>query len=90
MENDTYVHKKGDFSNEDSYQKKKWVGFVNNLSYLGGGVPLAEVHRKCLKRLIGVALLIEARSREDRRIAFGMFVISLIILILICPLLVFV
>lgn len=58
MKNDKYVYKERYFSNGESYQNKKLVGFVNNLGYLGGGVPSAKVDRKHLKHLIDVPLLI--------------------------------
>lgn len=85
MENDTNVYKEEDFSDKDSYQKKRPVEFVNNLGYFGGGVPLIEADKKCLKRLIDVWLLIGPRSCEDRQIAFGKFEIYSILLMLVCP-----
>lgn len=54
MENDTNVYKEEDFSDKDSYQKKRPMDFVNNLGYFGGGVPLTEADKKCLKHLIDV------------------------------------
>lgn len=64
MENDTYVFKEGDFSDEHSYQNKRLVGFVNSLIYLASGVPSVEADKKHLSRLIDIPLLIEARSCE--------------------------
>lgn len=80
--NGTYVYKEGGFSNEDPYQNKNMVGFVNNLVYLRGEVPLGEADRKHLKHMIGVPLLIGSCSHMDRRIALGKFETSLVILIL--------
>lgn len=34
IENDNYGNKQEDFSDDDSNQKKRLVGFVNNLGYL--------------------------------------------------------
>lgn len=34
-------------------KRKKMVDFVNNLGYLGDGVPSEEAHRKRLKYLLG-------------------------------------
>lgn len=48
-----------------------------------------EVDRKRLKCLIDITLLIGAISHEDRRITFGKFGAYFILLMLVCPFLVF-
>lgn len=62
LENNTYVYREGDFSDEDSYYKKRMVEFVNCLCYLEGGVPSIEANKKHLRILIDVLLLIGDRS----------------------------
>lgn len=64
MDNDTYVYKEEYFFNEESYQKKPLVYFVNILVYLGGGVPSAKANQKRFKCLIGVPLLMRISLRR--------------------------
>lgn len=40
-----YVYWHEDLSQEDLYQKKWLMGFINDLSYHGGGIPQDEVER---------------------------------------------
>lgn len=44
LKNGTYVYREEDFSDEDSFQKKKLLDFVNRMSFLGGAVPSIEVN----------------------------------------------
>lgn len=53
--NDVYVYREGDFFDEDSYQNKELLDFVNFQGYLRGVVPSAEADKKCLKRMIDVS-----------------------------------
>lgn len=53
--NDAYVYRDEDFFDEDSYQNKKRLDFVNLQGYLGGVVPSAEADKKCLKCMIDVS-----------------------------------
>lgn len=53
--NETYVYGDRDFFDEDSYQKKKLLDFVNLQGYLEGVVPSTEADKKCLKCMIYVS-----------------------------------
>lgn len=90
LKNGSYVYKEWDFYDEDSYQKKIFIDFIDKLGYLGGEVPPAEAGRKHLNRLIDVSLLIGTCSREDLRIVFVKFETSFILLLLVYSLFVFV
>lgn len=48
LKNGTYVYREEDFSDEDSFQKKKLLDFVNHPSFLGGVVPSIEVDKNVL------------------------------------------
>lgn len=65
------MYNENDLSGEAWYQKGRLVKFINNLGYIEGVTPMEEVDKKQLNRLIGVQLLIRARSWEERRTIFG-------------------
>lgn len=46
MENGTYAYKEEYFSDEDSYQQKRLLDYVNNFGYLGGIIPSTEANKK--------------------------------------------
>lgn len=46
MENDTYAYKEEYFYDEDSYQHKRLLDYVNNFGYLGGIIPSIEANKK--------------------------------------------
>lgn len=69
--------------------KREVDRLFNKLGYLGGEFPYTEADMKCLKHLIDISLLIEARSCEDFHISFGKFETSFILLMLVFPLFVF-
>lgn len=66
MGNEVYVYKEKDLFEEDTYQKKRLISLVKDLSYIGRGIPYNQDDRKHLKFLIDTRLLVEAYTREGR------------------------
>lgn len=60
------------------------MSFTNDLGYFEGETPMDDADRKCLQRLINFELLMESRSREERKVIFGRFRKILSFLSLIC------
>lgn len=83
LENDTYIYKDEDLSQEYLYQKIMLVGSIISLSHLGGGIPSEEADKKFLRFLIDVQLLLETPTREGQKFAFGKFLNSFGCLIII-------
>lgn len=46
---------------------------INDLGYFWGGVPLEEADQKNMKRLMDTYLMMEVRTREERKIIFDNF-----------------
>ena len=71
LENRLYLYSEKELPNEAQYQKGRLMKFINNLGYIGGGILMEEVDKKCLKRIFNVQLLIRARSQEERKPILG-------------------
>lgn len=55
-------------SQEELYLKKRVITFVKELCHVRGVTPQDETSRKCLKRLIKIRLLMDARTKEQRKV----------------------
>lgn len=65
-----YIYKEDYISQKDLNLKKQTVGFIKELGYPGCVIPQDEVSQKCLKRLIETHLLMDAHTKEERKVIF--------------------
>ena len=79
--NRVYVYKEKDLTTEDLYHKKRLMSFINDLGYLGSGIPSDKAGQKRLQCLINVQSLMETCFREERKVIFGNFFRSFLLLL---------
>lgn len=60
------------------------MSFINDMGYLRSFVPQDEADQKRLKRFIDTQLLMEAHSRDERKVIFVKFLKLLVSLSSIC------
>lgn len=73
----SYVYKEDDMSWEELYLKKWFLTYFNVLGYVEGVILQDEASRKILKRLIEAYMLMDANTKEERKVIFSKLLSSL-------------
>lgn len=71
MGNGPYIYKEGDLSKDELYLRKQLVTFVKGLDHFGGVIPSDETSKKRLKWHVKTRLLMDARTKEEKKAIFG-------------------
>lgn len=68
-------------SQKEIYLKKRLITFFKELGYVRGVIPLDEASEKRLKWFIKTCLLIDANTKEKRKVIFGELLVPLSLII---------
>lgn len=72
-----YIYKESDMSQEEIYLNKRFITFFKELGYVRGIIPRDESLRKRLKRIMKTRLLMEANTKEKKKVVFGKLLMHL-------------